>query len=208
MGYTHYWYRPKTIEQEKFRAIVNDFNKVLPKLNEHLDLADGRGEGKPIINYNEVVFNGRERCGHEQPQLGITWPAKGAGGVAVPYQEQAIDKERWFAGAQLEKRRCGGDCSHETFAFERDMVLREWDTPQKDGDEAGLYFVFCKTAFKPYDLAVITFLIIAKHHLVDNISVHSDGEDEHWFDGKMACQIYLGYGIDDAIVKGVLNCKS
>ena len=68
----------------------------------------------------------------------------------------------------------------------------EWDTPK----ENGLYFDCCKTAFRPYDLVVISFLIIAKHHLGDKFIVRSDGEDGHWFDGKFICQSELGYGLN------------
>jgi len=45
-------------------------------------------------------------------------------------------------------------------------------------------------------LAVISFLIIAKHYLKDKIKVSSDGEDQHWFDGKMLCQMILGFGLE------------
>jgi len=55
------------------------------------------------------------------------------------------------------------DLSHETFYFSR-----------IDGNG----FYFCKTAEKPYDLAVTSFLIIAKHYLKDSLSFDSDGLDE------------------------------
>lgn len=71
------------------------------------------------------------------------------------------------------------------------MKIEAGHTPENN-----LYFDFCKTAFRPYDLAVISFLIIAKHYLKNNIEVSSDGEDCHWFDGKMLCQMILGYGLE------------
>lgn len=53
---------------------------------------------------------------------------------------------------------------------------------------------------------MISFLIIAKRHLKENIRVSSDGEDQHWFDGKMLCQIILGYGLEYQIgEEGVLD---
>jgi len=60
----------------------------------------------------------------------------------------------------------------------------------------GLYFQCCKTAYKPYDLAVIICLIIAKHHLGKDLLVSSDGELSHWQDGMLICQKILGYGLD------------
>jgi len=191
MGFSHYWYREKEIEISVMKQIVDDFKKVVVIMSKYVDLAGGDGQGEPVITYNEICFNGREKCGHPNVDLGITWPSEDAGGIANPFKED-VKKGTWFAGAQLQKRTCGGDCSHETMMFERIMTLQDWDEPKDNG----LYFNFCKTAFKPYDLAVISLLIIAKHYLKDKIKVRSDGEDEQWFDGKMLCQEELGYGLD------------
>lgn len=53
---------------------------------------------------------------------------------------------------------------------------------------------FCKTERKPYDVMVTAALIIAKHHLGDDIDVESDGGDEDWKAGRVLVQIALGYG--------------
>ncbi|HDZ77114.1 MAG TPA: hypothetical protein ENH41_03425 [Candidatus Omnitrophica bacterium] len=190
MGYTHYWYKQKEVELKKFKKIVDDFKKVLPEIIKvGVVLADGSGEGEPILNYNLVSLNGAIKCGHlKNEAISIPWPSKNAGGVAK-FLEDA-KKGNWFAGAEIEKRCCDGDCSYESFIFER---IFNGKFLQK---ENGLYFDFCKTAFRPYDLAVITFLIIAKHHLGKGIKVSSDGEDCHWFDGKLLCQQFLGYGFE------------
>ena len=116
----------------------------------------------------------------------------------------------WFAGLKLKKRSCGGDCSHETFNLPLEIEKHDWQKPigkighydvngnpvYNDPKEVGHYFEFCKTAYKPYDLAVIICLIIAKHHLADALTVSSDGTDEQWMDGKIICQKILGYGLD------------
>jgi len=187
--------------------ILEDFLKTLPELKKHIDLAGGDGFNEPILSLDEITFNGRTKCGHEKLELGITWPSENAGGVAVPFQENVSDGS-WFAGATLQKRMCGGDCSHETFYFPRiqpkdshtidkiSYIDKDGNTVYNDPAVVGLCFEFCKTAFKPYDLAVITFLIIAKCHLKDSIFVSSDGRDSHWFDGKMLCQVVLGYGLE------------
>ena len=116
----------------------------------------------------------------------------------------------WFAGLKLKNRSCGGDCSHETFSLPLEIEKDSWQKPigkishydqygkpvYNDAEEVGLYFEFCKTAYKPYDLAVIICLIIARHHLKDQILVDSDGTIDNWQDGILICQKTLGYGLD------------
>lgn len=109
----------------------------------------------------------------------IPWPAPDAGGV---FAGGAV-AGTWFAGHLVATRMCPGDCSYETFRFPRVYQPREWEHP----DERGLYFGFCKTAFRPYDLAVTAFLVIAKRRLGERLVVITDGEDAHWFDAKLLC---------------------
>ena len=109
MGYTHYWRREKDIAPGTYLGIVMDFKKLLPVFEANgVKLAGGLGEGEPEFSEGGVWFNGDEHCGHEQYDLGITWPAKAAAGVSA----QPVVAGNWFAGAQLEKRSFGGDCSH------------------------------------------------------------------------------------------------
>lgn len=192
MGYTHYWNREREIDQRDFVNIVDDFKKILPKIQDAgVILADGHGQGQPVINYDRIWFNGASKCGHPKNEaITIPWPTKNAGGVANPFIEDA-QKGNWFAGAEIEKRVCDGDCSYETFLFDRMLNLSDYSEP-----ENGRYFDCTKTAFRPYDLAVIIFLIIAKHYLKEKIKISSDGEDCHWFDGKILCQMELGYGLN------------
>lgn len=187
MGYTHYWRRPLKLEKEKFAVAVADCRKVLAYLSERgLDLAGWDGTGSPVITDEEISFNGRVNCGHERGDFRIAWPAKDAGGFAGSAEKAG----EWFGGATLMTRCCGGDCSHETFRISRVYNPEDWEKPQD-----GMYFSFCKTAFKPYDLAVIACLIVFKHHFGDEFKVTTDGEDQHWFDGKMVCALVLNYGI-------------
>jgi len=190
LGFPHYFYREKEINLSIMKLIVDDFKKVVITMQPYVDLAGGNGSGEPEINYNKICFNGIEKCNHPHEDHGIAWPSDDAGGIANPFKEN-VEKGDWFGGAELQKRTCGGNCSHETMLFERIKILEKWDKA-----EDGLYFEFCKTAFKPYDLAVISLLIIAKHYLKNKIRVSSDGTDEQWFDGKMLCQQELNYGLD------------
>ncbi|KKN06185.1 hypothetical protein LCGC14_1079920 [marine sediment metagenome] len=191
MGYTHYWRREKTIDPETFSKIVGDFRKLLPLFKTlDIQLVGGMGDGEPKINDETIWFNGNENCGHKEFNLGIAWPSdKPTKFGTAPDAEEAVDGT-WFAGLKLNQRTCGGDCSHETFDFSREMELQDWDKP----DENGRYFDFTKTAFKPYDLAVNAALIIIKHYLGDKIAVVSDGEMKDWQDAIDICQNAFGYG--------------
>ncbi len=196
MGYTHYWKREKEIEQSDFNSILVDFKKILPEIEKYVQLAGGNGDGLPELTPERIIFNGKHKCGHRKDEeVSIPWPAKQAGGVSNNWKEDSKAGE-WVAGTLLSKRTCNGSCDYETFVFARVFNAQNWQVP-----ENGKYFDFCKTAFRPYDLAVIIFLIIAKHHLKDKIEVSSDGEDEHWTDGKVFCGVYLGYGADSFLNK-------
>jgi hypothetical protein len=209
MGYTHYWYREKEIDLYTFERIVKDFKRLLPVFKVlDVKLGNGLGEGKPIINRREVVFNGLRNCGHpKNPNLAIPWPAETVKLGVAPNPCKAVVGS-WFAGVVLNQRACNGDCSYETFYFPR--VLPDRYKPVQrviyydldgrpachDEQHIGKYFQSCKTAFRPYDLAVTAFLVIAKHHLGEKILVESDGTIAHWMDAVKLCQNVLGYGCD------------
>jgi hypothetical protein len=188
-GYTHYWYRQKTIDRKTYRAIVNDFKKIVPVLeHEGVKLAGGDGEGDPELDDNNIQFNGVRDCGHPvNAEICIAWAAPDAHGVGSSPGD--VDGQ-WFAGRYLTKRCCDGDCSHETFSFPRVLEPDDWQQPK-----SGKWFDFCKTAFKPYDWAVTAFLLIAKHYLADRLLVLSDGTSANWQDARLLCQVELGYGL-------------
>ncbi|RLI84072.1 hypothetical protein DRP07_02200 [Archaeoglobales archaeon] len=207
MGYTHYWYRPKKIPKKTFSAIVEDFKKVAEAIESMgIKLRGGDGTGEPEISNDAVVFNGDALCGHPKRDLIIPWPTEEAGGVVL---SKAKDPREgvWFAGHLIKARTCDGDCSYETFWFPRvdedGMVIGKiayYDASGRpvynDSRKVGKVFGFCKTAYRPYDIAVTAFLIIAKHHLGDKIIISSDGEIQHWYDAMHICQDVLGYGED------------
>jgi len=62
--------------------------------------------------------------------------------------------------------------------------------------EDGGKFDFCKTARKPYDLAVTASLVALKKHFGGEVDISSDGDEEGFIDGKKLCQSVLGYGLD------------
>jgi len=142
MGYTHYLYTALELDKEKFKAVVQDFKKILPNF-EHLLGQYGGGVGKPIITNSEIGFNGI------------------------------------------------GENSHETFVVTRRNKKQSF---QGDGEDKA--FSFCKTARKPYDIAVTSCLVIVKHHFGDEVKVSSDGDYIEWDDAMTLCQKTLGYGTD------------
>lgn len=67
----------------------------------------------------------------------------------------------------------GEDLSHETFVLTRERgTLADWEV--REGHTTK--FDFCKTARKPYDLAVCAVLILADYRLGDFFAVSSDGD--------------------------------
>ena len=140
MGYTHYWKRVEKFDMEKFGKVVKDFKEVVKHLSPFVSLADGLGRSKAVIDNKRIWFNGVEKCGHSDRNLGITWPDDEAKGIAfvverykeIPTrtlvtmlcgqeEELALNDSdvsgTWFAGLKLKHRTCDGDCSHETFSL-------------------------------------------------------------------------------------------
>lgn len=215
MRYTHYYYVEKNYDREIFRKIVADFKKIVPVF-EHLGvkLAGPMGDLEPIINEESIAFNGLEKCGHEQRDLGITWPSKTGQGVAKLDMQHRLGNEtladtngHWFAGLELETRTCDGDCSHETFRLDRNSSFDEeraiksetfkgfnGKTYRTNPNKVNKFFECTKTAYKPYDLAVTACLVIAKHYLNEKIAISSDGEMKDWKDAMTITQHFLGYG--------------
>jgi hypothetical protein len=67
-----------------------------------------------------------------------------------------------------------GDAGHETF-----YIHKHFDSHYPQFDENGKAFAFCKTACKPYDIAVCACLIVFKYWFPD-MDVSSDGSIEEW----------------------------
>jgi hypothetical protein len=189
MGYSHYFYREREIDAAKFAAIVEDFSKIVLKLDDlGVRLAGGQGEGTPVIGPDSIFFNGLKHCGHpENSEIIIPWPTQNAKGVVQGGGEKAGN---WYAGVLLDARCCGGDCSYEPFYLPRDLG-KDFVRPSRRYPT--LFSSNCKTAYRPYDLAVNAVLVIAKHHLGDKTKVVSDGDLPRWIEAIELCRQYLGY---------------
>lgn len=191
MGYTHYWYRKDELDEDLFAKITADFRQIILPLDDAgVRLAGPRGIGLPEIGSSKISFNGLRDCGHARnPSVYIPFPTELASGVGGSHDAIA---EANLLFVKLTQRTCDGTCNYETFQFERSMrnshFLRQED---------GRYLCFCKTKFKPYDLAVQCALLIAKHHLANNIEVASQGSDFLWNDPRALCHAYLGYPLNE-----------
>jgi hypothetical protein len=81
------------------------------------------------------------------------------------------------------------DEGHETF-----MVTK------KLGDykvESGESFDFCKTARKPYDLAVCLVYMILKRHAPKSVKISSDGDwEQEWVEARKVYKELFGVVVD------------
>jgi hypothetical protein len=207
MGYTHYFRRPKQLgTPEEFKFFADDCQKIFDFCENELDikLANGASDigSRPEVTSEEVFFNGSE----EQPigvwttteQISIPWPSSIAS--IKDLSELPFEKTdgNWFGGdlvsqrvAPINKETGLGSGSYETFGVER--IVEEDDYRQPDED--GLYFDFCKTAYRPYDLVVTSVLIALKKHY-PKCEISTDGEEKDWLDARVLCNNLLGYGFD------------
>jgi hypothetical protein len=208
MGYTHYWYRPQNLNKETFLKFSADCKKIFDFCENEMGikLADGVSnlDSKPEADDKTVCFNGSE----DQPagvwttteEIMIPWPSEMASLSEVNADPCANKTDgEWYAGTSVSQRVAPiknntgkGSGSYETVMIECDMTLPEWKKADK---ETGLFFDCCKTAYRPYDLAVTAVLISFKHYFPE-VVIASDGEEKDWLDGKFLCRRILGYGMD------------
>ena len=99
-------------------------------------------------------------CGHlNVDAVSIPCPAPGASGIG---SSTTAVTDQYFIGVEIKHQTCNGDCSYQSLIFDR--VYQ----PKRDEISGGRAASSCKTAFRPYDLAVQCLLLIGKHHLEDH----------------------------------------
>ena len=184
MGYTHYWKFNLNYEinSEKWKEIVDDFNKIL---DVEIDIADH--EVYAVSPPNENFRAG-----------GMT----SLRNILEPYSDQKLeitDEEIRFNGREE------GDRGHETFSLQRKSDKRLEDYASRL--DRKYIFDFCKTARKPYDIVVCCLLVILKHRLGNMIEIGSDGRDGtndgvyyevdgYWSDAVKICVENLSYDLN------------
>lgn len=102
--------------------------------------------------------------------------AKIVAAAGVPLASEYDETDPPQADAELIRWNGAGDDGHETFYL----------APDSTG------FSFCKTAAKPYDVAVTASLLALKDRLGDVVRVESDGEPEDWQAGHALASRALG----------------
>ena len=84
------------------------------------------------------------------------------------------------------------DDGHETFLVTREMP----EIPDWSSDKSAS-FDFCKTARKPYDLAVCLVLLSMKRHAPESVQISSDGEwDVEWLEARHVYNKLFGVELD------------
>jgi len=203
MGYTHYVYRPKILEKEKWNLFKNDVQKIVDYCQNKLGIALANGLGEPgtqpEITDDFISFNGSDAqpvgIWTTRETISIPWPTETAS-IEEPAESQTNQVAGYWYGGTLVTQRVApisektglGLGSYETLYIER-VIEDENYFPNK------LYLDFCKTAYRPYDLAVTAVLISLKYHF-DNIFLESDGKEKDWLDGRILCNNLFGYGLE------------
>lgn len=84
------------------------------------------------------------------------------------------------------------DDGHETFLVTREMP----EIPDWSSDKSAS-FDFCKTARKPYDLAVCLVLLSMSRHAPESVKVSSDGDwDVEWTEARDVYSRMFGVEVD------------
>ncbi len=175
MGYTHYWnYKNPAIElgqimnkkvqihrmsrdwverEAKYQELPTH-ESILKRIKKHTD-----GFKKIADELNKIL---------PELQKDKEFVLKGGMGKGEP---RISENEVWFNGDS------DFELDHETFAIDLFETgnYRGVDDIEKEG-----VFGFCKTNYKPYDIAVCISLMVIKHHLGSDFSIGSDGGYEEW----------------------------
>jgi len=94
------------------------------------------------------------------------------------------------SGVFIEASCCSA--AHEPFVF----PYEDEEEARRKIAEEGSAFGSCKTNLKPYDLAVTSFLLLAKHYLDDDILLFANGYKEAMLPAAQLIERVLGYRID------------
>lgn len=121
--------------------------------------------------------------------MGFNINLAGVSGEGKPVISSREDKMRYAAVGFNGIRE--NDQWHESFTFDRTVTFginSEEEFPGRN-----LLRHSCKTNEKPYDIAVTTFLVIAKHYLGNKLVVESDGGAEGFKKAVEVVHCVLGY---------------
>ena len=112
-------------------------------------------------------------------------------GVILAGYDGTGDARIDYAEIKFNGLKCQGSC--DTFRFRR---IETTEISSTIGTSSILikHSSACKTRCGPYDIVVIAFLIVAKKHLGDQMTVKFEGPNV--FYAKLLCEMLLDYGLD------------
>ena len=177
MGYTHYWsYKNPVIEMGQLMNRKLEIHRNSSSWEEREQknslLPTHKSLSKRIIKHSDSFKKIKSELEHVLVSLQKEYDFKICGGLGEG-EPRISETEVWFNGdGSL-------DLDHETFAF--DLYETGYYKGVDDIKEDGV-FGFCKTARKPYDIAVCVSLMVIKHHLGSDFSISSDGGLEDGWD--------------------------
>lgn len=156
MGYSHSWTRPYVIDSKVYENMRNDFIRLLDILPKSYPVQN-HFYGVPLIIKG---WDGKVELDLSDPEL-FKFNGDRSTYVALTMFDELEIKQ----------------LSHDTFSFNRKKhrLASEDDKTQLSA--------FCKTALKPYDLAVCGCLLIAKYYLQADFSFDTAGNiytDYNW----------------------------
>lgn len=124
-------------------------------------------QNKPVSDeqWNAFEKDAKVVIDHVQNKLGIVLISNDSNGVIINNERINLNGD--------ESR----DLDHETFFLEKDYKE----------------FNFCKTARKPYDLAVCSLLLLAHEHMNGHHDIGSDGNFDEWQDAMELNAKLFGY---------------
>jgi len=171
MGYTQYYYRPVKVDHdmETWRRFIDDCKTLYKNMPEHshssgdyssddpLFLSGCFKYEKPKFTMSRVLFNGSNGLKRIKRYISCDKGCKHIEWLDAKSHDESLN-----------------DLGHETFGLTR-KVPKQRDHRK----EEVMYFQFCKTARKPYDLMVQACLILYKHYF-PYVSISSDGDMDDW----------------------------
>lgn len=190
MSYGHRYRLDPELDSDAFVKVADDFRKMVETLKQMGVIFI---EDNPRISPTEIRFNGAIDCGHEEREIPYAYPEANATGIFVKESGQQLQTtvNKSTANTFISSRVCDGSCLGGEFRLETKSTAISERYVSKCYRGCSI-----ETGFKPYDLAVIVCLIIAKKHLRWAIRIESDGTEANWNDGMQLCQKVLGYGKD------------
>jgi len=122
-------------------------------------------------------------------------------GVKLAYEFDAPKAEPYVSGTEIRFNGIGGE-GHETFHVDR--LSR--DRYGRSDQSYPFGFDFCKTARKPYDVAVTAILTIMHHYARGGWDIGSDGTQEDWLEGLELAHLAIERAETKAGLRPDLEC--